>query len=183
MTFRILSSADKSACYELLESTYSYRITPPPVLLALSNYYLNDHTNLLSVFGKFDESGKLSACIFVTFSDDSRSWTMDYIMKQPDVNLVSIVDLIDHVISYAEKLQYHTWYAVYFDNHDKRCEKFIQSRSTIFSRYTIYTETVIPNNKKSSFNRYWGRFQKFTMHDRRMIVKQYSLKEIHRTIT
>jgi len=182
MKYRVLTSADKNPCVKMLSANESFRITPPPRVLSLSNYYLNDVTELMSVFGEFSDDGELQACLFASFSTYNRSWTIDYIVKSDNKKLTSLSGLIQYVVAYAEHREYHTMYAVYFDKNDTKCERFLARYCNFMPRYTAATETVISNNKKSSFDGYWERFQKFTMHDRRMIIKQYSLKQIHRTI-
>lgn len=182
MRYRILTSKDIKPCNELLSTNISLRITPPPTALSVTNNYLNDSYELMSIFGEYSDSGELVACIFVTFSADNRSWTIDYIIKMGNKNIKSIIGLLQYVLEYAERQNYHTMYVVYFDNHDKRCEKFLRYFNIVFPRYTATTETVISNNRKSSFLWYWEIFQKFTIHDRRMIIRQYSLNQIYRNI-
>jgi len=180
MKFRILSAADNNECRILLLNINRRADRyPPPADLELDNYYFDNNEPGYKIFGCYTNSNILAACIFVRFSFYNYSYIIDYVVKSGDVTIDSILGIFNQIIIFAENSNYYTCYARFFNRQDIVWEKILLKLSN-FSRYSITTEVIIPEKKKSSFPMYWNEIQRNIMYDNEMIVKMYSLKEQYR---
>lgn len=179
MLYRLVNENEYSTCREMIKDAGLSTISPSLYPRELSNYYFNKDMETFKVFCAVNDSG-ISAIVFVEFMSHSRSWIIRYMVKHHSVIVTDIVHILDFISDYAIKCGYHTCYAVYFDKKYKLIEEMIKDNTSVFDRYTVNTETVIPYNMKSSFLSYWEAFQKYTMYNNEITVRQYSLHEKYR---
>lgn len=152
-----------------------------PTISALQNYYFDDTETLYKVFGAFDTHGILHSCVFAVFSKYDRAWSIRYVVKADFATMVTLLETIDYAISVAEKANYYRFYAVYFGNNAKIWEKLVIRKIKRSTNYQMQTEEIIPENKKSSFEKYWIFFQSTIIYSRSITIREYSLKEEFRT--
>ncbi len=175
MIYKIVSPNDYAICNRLLDdlSTYKY---PRPDSLVLRNYYFDPDASMFRIHGCYKDD-KLIACVFIVFSNYDKSWSIEYIVKDSSATIVDVVGLLDYSFDLIESGGFNTCYVTYFEQHDKGWERLLMNRLSTFNRYNITTEAIIPENKRSSFYKYWRESQKCIIYKRAIKVKMYSLKE------
>jgi len=176
MHYRLLASSDYIDCIELLDKISDSRLTAEE----LSNYYFDDNEDLFKIFGAFDEFGVLHSCVFVIFSNNDRSYYIKYVVKQLFSKLEYIVNILDFVFDYAESINYFKLYVSYVGNSFRAWERLVLKKSSRYYRYNIFTEEIIPANKKSSFIKYWIDIQDCKICRYPVIIRIYLLEEKYR---
>lgn len=174
MNCKILTSADYSAYTSFSLAQQENRILKPNNQ-SLENFYFNDEEPLFKVFAMY-RHGKIDSCIFARFSEIERIWQIRYVISE---SIFSLISLFDFVIQYAENINYYRCYVGWF-LHNSLCWEKILLRTTLFKRYIISTEDIIPALRKSSFYKYWFEFQEGVLSESELIVRTYSLDERYR---
>jgi len=183
MQTRVLTVTDLIELQRLLNFAPKNRKNrfPSPGLKSITNFYVDDTEPLFKVFGAIDEFGVLHAAAFSVFSSWNRSWILRYVIKHPYASSSTIINVCDAVISFAEQANFYQWYACYFNDQDGACERALQRKSQLFSRYSTAIEEKIPKNCRSSFSFYWDILQAGKMYLDPIVVKQYVLPNQFRT--